>query len=81
MPNPGSATSLPADRDLVARAAIGDETAIAQLYDRYAAVLYTVAYRIVGERADADEVVVEAFAQAWRDAGRFEPGVAQLRAG
>jgi len=74
MPNPGSATSLPADRDLVARAAIGDETAIAQLYDRYAAVLYTVAYRIVGERADADEVVVEAFAQAWRDAGRFEPG-------
>jgi RNA polymerase sigma-70 factor (ECF subfamily) len=37
-------------------------------------VLYTVAYRIVGERADADEVVIEAFAQAWREAGRFEPG-------
>jgi len=74
MPNSGSATSLPADRDLVARAAIGDETAIAQLYDRYATVLYTVAYRIVGEQADADEVVVEAFAQAWREAGRFEPG-------
>jgi RNA polymerase sigma-70 factor, ECF subfamily len=74
MPNPGPATSLPADRDLVARAVTGDETAIARLYDRYATVLYTVAYRIVGERADADEVVIEAFAQAWREAGRFEPG-------
>jgi len=67
-------SSVPADRDLIARAAGGDEAAIAQLYDRYATVLYTVAYRIVGERADADEVVVEAFAQAWREAARFEPG-------
>ena len=74
MSSPGPVASVPADRDLVARAAAGDDAAIAQLYDRYATVLYTVAYRIVGERADADEVVAEAFAQAWRDAGRFESG-------
>ena len=74
MLSPGPVSSVPADRDLIARAAGGDEAAIAQLYDRYATVLYTVAYRIVGERADADEVVVEAFAQAWREAARFEPG-------
>jgi len=60
------------DGDLMARAARGDERAIGQLYDRYGAVLYAVAYRIVGERADAEEVVVEALAQAWRDAPRFE---------
>jgi RNA polymerase sigma-70 factor (ECF subfamily) len=74
MPSPGPVSSVPADRDLVLRAAAGDEAAIASLYDRYATVLYTVAYRIVGERADADEVVVEAFTQAWREASRFEPG-------
>jgi RNA polymerase sigma-70 factor (ECF subfamily) len=74
MSSPGPVSSVPADRDLVARAAAGDEGAIARLYDRYATVLYTVAYRITGERADADEVVVEAFAQAWREASRFEPG-------
>jgi RNA polymerase sigma-70 factor (ECF subfamily) len=61
-----------ADRDLVARAAGGDERAMAGLYDRYGQVLYAVAYRIVGERADAEEVVLEAFGQAWRDAAKFE---------
>jgi RNA polymerase sigma-70 factor (ECF subfamily) len=61
-----------ADGDLVGRAAHGEESAIGQLYDRYGAVLYAVAYRIVGQAADAEEVVLDAFAQAWRDAPRFE---------
>ncbi len=60
------------DADLIARAAARDERAMAELYDRYGQVLYAVAYRIVGQRADADEVVLDAFAQAWREASRFE---------
>jgi len=72
MPSPPATTASPADRDLVGKAAGGDHQAIAALYDRYGGVLYAVAYRIVGERADAEEVVVEAFAQAWREAPRFE---------
>jgi RNA polymerase sigma-70 factor (ECF subfamily) len=72
MPDPALAPSL--DGELVARAAGGDERAIGQLYDRYGAVLYAVAYRIVGQRADAEEVVLDAFAQAWREAPRFEAG-------
>ena len=74
MPDAASRPSPAADGDLVARAAQGDERAIGTLYDRYGAVLYAVAYRIVGQRADAEEVVLEAFAQAWRDAPRFEAG-------
>lgn len=72
MLKPDTASPLPADRDLIFRAAGGDDTAIAELYDRHGGVLYAVAYRIVGGRADAEDVVVEAFAQAWRDATRFE---------
>jgi RNA polymerase sigma-70 factor (ECF subfamily) len=66
--------SSAADTELVARAGSGDERAMTDLYDRYGSIVYTVAYRVVGERADAEEVVVEAFAQAWRDAERFEAG-------
>jgi RNA polymerase sigma-70 factor, ECF subfamily len=60
------------DTDLVTRAAGGDERAIGQLYDRYGQMLYAVAYRIVGQRADAEEVVLDTFAQAWREATKFE---------
>jgi RNA polymerase sigma-70 factor (ECF subfamily) len=72
MPDPAVPPS--ADADLVARAAAGDERAIGQLYDRYGGVLYAVAYRITGQRADAEEAVLEAYAQAWREAARFEAG-------
>jgi RNA polymerase sigma-70 factor, ECF subfamily len=60
------------DTGLIARAAGGDERAMAELYDRYGQVLFAVAYRIVGQRADAEEVVLDTFAQAWREASRFE---------
>jgi len=62
------------DTELITRAAGGDERAMAALYDRYGQVLYAVAYRIVGQRADAEEVVLDALAQAWREATRFEAG-------
>lgn len=71
MAKPAAATSQ-ADRDLLLRAADGDQQAIAALYDRYGEVLYAVAYRVARQRADAEDAVVEAFTQAWRDASRFE---------
>jgi RNA polymerase sigma-70 factor (ECF subfamily) len=71
MPKP-AAPSSQADRDLLVRAADGDQQAIAALYDRYGGVLYAVAYRVARQRADAEDAVVEAFTQAWRDASRFE---------
>jgi RNA polymerase sigma-70 factor (ECF subfamily) len=72
MSSSASPATAAGDHALVSRAASGDEGAIASLYDRYGGVLYAVAYRIVGQRADAEEVVLEAFAQAWREAPRFE---------
>jgi RNA polymerase sigma-70 factor, ECF subfamily len=50
----------------------GDQSAMSQLYDRYAPGLLGLALRITRERADAEDVVVDTFAQVWRDAGRFE---------
>ena len=34
--------------------------------------MYGLALRMVGEAADAEEVVLDAFAQAWREAGRYD---------
>jgi RNA polymerase sigma-70 factor (ECF subfamily) len=62
------------DSDLLRQAALGEEPALGALYDRYASALYGVALRIAGERADAEEIVIDAFAQAWREAGRFQSG-------
>ena len=76
---PGAMATLPLtsisdlDRTLLERAAQGDEAAFEQLYDRYSAVLYALALRIAGEASDAEEIVLDSFAQAWRDATRFRP--------
>lgn len=51
--------------------AAGDETAVGTLYDRHGASIMHLAQRILGERADAEEVVVDTFTQAWRGANRF----------
>ncbi|MBL8986595.1 MAG: sigma-70 family RNA polymerase sigma factor [Gemmatimonadetes bacterium] len=59
------------DHALVTRVAGGDEQALSVLYDRFAPVLYGLALRITAEPADAEEVVLDTFSQAWREAGRF----------
>ena len=62
------------DSALVARCARGDESALAQLYDRYSSVSYGLAMRIVRDAALAEDVVQEAFLAAWRGASRFDEG-------
>ena len=75
-PSPMSDTlasnALSRDAHLVGQVARGDERALGLLYDRFGPVLYAVAFRVTGEKADAEEVVMEAFAQAWREASRFD---------
>lgn len=64
-------TASETDRRLLDRISGQDEAALEELYDRYSAMLFATALRIAGERSDAEEIVLDAFAQAWREAGRF----------
>jgi RNA polymerase sigma-70 factor (ECF subfamily) len=64
-------SSTETDRALLECVARGDEPALERLYDRYSAPLYALAFRIAGERSDAEEIVLDCFSQAWRDAPRF----------
>jgi RNA polymerase sigma-70 factor (ECF subfamily) len=47
--------------------------ALAELYDRYSHLLMALASRILGDAADAEEVLQEAFLQVWNQAGRYDP--------
>jgi len=60
------------DLSLVLGMARGDESAATALYDRHGAVMYGLALRLVREPADAEEVVLDTFSQAWREAARFD---------
>jgi RNA polymerase sigma-70 factor (ECF subfamily) len=61
------------DRALVAAMVARDADAIARLYDRHSARLLGVAYRILGETGEAEEVVQEVFLYAWRAASSYDP--------
>ena len=67
-----SSEAIGDDFELVVAMARGEERAASDLYDRHGAVMYGLALRMVSEPADAEEVVLDAFAQAWRDAVRFD---------
>ena len=56
-----------------------DEEAMSLLYDRYGASAYGLACRMLGETAEAEDVVQEAFLALWRQAGSFDPGRGALR--
>lgn len=52
--------------------AAGDEGSLAELYDRHASHVYTVAKRVVGADADAECVVSDVFLEIWKFPDRFE---------
>jgi RNA polymerase sigma-70 factor (ECF subfamily) len=53
---------------LLERIAAGDQTALGDLYDRHSRLLFGLILRILKDRAEAEEVLQEAFLQAWRRA-------------
>ena len=61
------------DEAVVALAAHSDDSALAELYDRYGRVAYGVAIRVVRDRALAEDAVQDAFLDVWRSAARFRP--------
>jgi RNA polymerase sigma-70 factor (ECF subfamily) len=59
---------------LLRRLAAGDHAAMAELYDQTHQLAYGLALRIVGDRAAAEDVLLEVYAQLWRQASAFDAG-------
>ncbi len=76
---PPSAYAAPApdaaalDAALLARVAQGDQTAFAAFYDRLSGLMVATARRVVGDAAEAEDVVHDVFVSIWEKAGNFDP--------
>jgi RNA polymerase sigma-70 factor (ECF subfamily) len=66
---PDSARS---DALLVSAIRSGDEAAMAELYDRYSGVVYSVALRVLGDTGAAEDILQEVFLQLWRNPEIFD---------
>jgi len=60
------------DRALIAAIARRQSEALDQLYERYQAVVYHLALKILNNRESAEEVMYEVFWQVWREAERYD---------
>ncbi len=67
------------DEALVALATRSEESALAELYDRYGRAAYGLALRVTRDPALAEDAVQEAFLAVWRTAARFVPERAKAR--
>jgi len=60
------------DEELIARLAYGDLDALDALYARYARPVFSLAVRVLGDEAEAEEVTQDVFERAWRHASSFD---------
>ena len=66
------------DYRLMRRVAIGEEDAIAELYDRFGALVFKLSIQFLGNSAEAADAVQEVFVRLWKTADRFDPRKAKL---
>lgn len=62
------------DEAVILRIANGDHSALGTLYDLHGRAVYTLALRIVGDPAEAEDVTQDVFLQVWRGAARYDKG-------
>jgi RNA polymerase sigma-70 factor (ECF subfamily) len=61
------------DDELVARVREGDHEAFAALVDRHKRQVYGLAYRMLGDRSDAEDAAQEAFVRAYTRLATYQP--------
>jgi RNA polymerase sigma-70 factor (ECF subfamily) len=64
----------PSDGDLVRRTRQGDTEAYGELVRRYQASVFNVCFRLLGERAAAEDLAQEAFVRAYERLDRYDAG-------
>lgn len=68
------------DDALMTRIAGRDAVAFSRVVDTHAAMLHRVAYRMIGDAAEAEDIAQEALLRLWASAERWRPGQAGIAA-
>ena len=68
-----------ADEDLMDHVSEGDPNAFSVIYDRHSSAAFSLAYRMVGRRNVAEDVVQEAFLSLWRAGARYDAARGSVR--
>jgi RNA polymerase sigma-70 factor (ECF subfamily) len=68
------------DELLMERIRSNDQMAMAEVFDRYGGLVYSVALRVLKEPAQAEDVMQEIFFQLWKGAGSYAEGRGSLGA-
>ncbi|HEY6781426.1 MAG TPA: sigma-70 family RNA polymerase sigma factor [Thermoleophilaceae bacterium] len=68
-----------ADEEVMQLVQSGDPQAFEVIYDRHGGAAFSLAYRIVGHAAGAEDVTQEAFLSIWRSRLRYEAGRGSVR--
>jgi RNA polymerase sigma-70 factor (ECF subfamily) len=71
---------LAEDAHLLNRVRERDQAAMAAIFDRYARMAYSVAFRVLGDSAQAEDVMQDVFFQLWQTPESFATGRGSLGA-
>src|SRR3954453_9379283 len=69
-----------ADEELMHLVRDGDARAFELIYDRHGGAAFSLAYRMVGDRAIAEDITQEAFLSMWRSRVRYDRERGSVRA-
>ena len=59
------------DAQLLALIARGENWALSEIYDRYSRLVFSLALKILDDRASAEEIVQQVFTKVWRSARKY----------
>lgn len=65
-------TKIAEIENYIAACALGDRTAFSSLYAATSAKLFGVCLRVLGDRAEAEDALQDAFVKIWRNADRYQ---------
>lgn len=70
--------ALDSDEKLVSLITQAHEQALAQLYERYNRLIFSLALAIVNDRETAEEITLDVFMRVWQKAGTYRPEQAKV---